>query len=101
MKPVAAREIKVRLVNGHHFDDRGEFIECLEDPLRIVPVFLVAAAKKDGMRTELLRLLDRLRGVYAEFVRLIAGRRHHATSIRVGAHNHRLAFKRGILQLLH
>ena len=99
VQALAARQVEVGLVNRHHLDHGRELAEDFRDSLRVFPVLFVPAAKEDGVRAELLRLLDGLRGVDPELARLVAGRRHHAAPVRVGPDDDGLALERGVLEL--
>src|ERR1700674_2698072 len=58
------------------------------------------ALDEDGLWANFVRGSQRHGRVHAELARRIRCRRHHAALVRTASHHHRLAFERGIKQLL-
>ena len=99
VQALGAGEVQIGFVNRNHFDDRRESLENVVDLSGVLAVLRVVPAQENRVRAELFRGANRHRGVDAVFARRVACRRHHASAIRVRAHNHRFSHERRIFQL--
>ncbi len=101
MQALASSEIKIGLIDGNHLYDGRELLKDPVDLARVLAVFAMLTAQEDRVRAEFFGRPNRHGGVNAKFARLVTCRRHHATSVGVGAHHHGFALQRRILKLLH
>src|ERR1700693_586448 len=101
VQPFRARQIEIRLVDGHHFNHWRKVREYPRDPVAPLRVLRVVSIKKNRVRTQPSRSSQGHRRLNAKFPRFIARCGNYSTLIGAPAHHNWLTTKLGTLQQLH